>query len=143
MKLRRTETRTAGCSEFALRPLRRDASGRRLDPECCQLLEHAARIGIPLAPDASQDLLVTDEMHAAAALALIVATPMRNGLFRGVEVWIQGRRPPSPSDYTVLECGILTMNADPTGSNRGARLPRTGTPDGRSGVSRVSVARAL
>jgi hypothetical protein len=122
-----------------LRPLRRDATGRRLDPERHQLLEHAARMGIPMAPGASEDLLVIDGAHAAAAIALILATPMRNGLFRGVEVWSQGRQPPSPSDYTVLESGALSMNVDAPGANPGTRLPQAGGRASRPARSRVSI----
>ena len=110
-----------------------------MDPERHQLLEHAARMGMPLAPGTSEDLLVTDGAHAAAALALILATPMRNGLFRGVEVWSQGRQPPSPSDYTVLESGALSMNVDAPGANPGTRLPQAGGRASRPARSRVSV----
>ena len=63
----RKEATTAGRKGVVLRASHRDAAGRRLDPECCQLLEYAARTGVPLTSGASQELLVTDEMRAAVA----------------------------------------------------------------------------
>lgn len=93
-------------STVTLRPLRRDAAGRRIDPDCGQLLKEAARLRLPLAPGPGPCLLVTARQYAAAAIALVIATPMPSGLFRGVEVWTTDC-PPAPCAYVVLENGAL------------------------------------
>ncbi|MFW5968999.1 MAG: hypothetical protein ACOCP9_00015 [Halofilum sp. (in: g-proteobacteria)] len=98
-----------------LRPFRRDAACHYQDPEAGELLEHASRLGILLAPDSEPDLFVTDASHAGAAIALLVATPMRTGQFRGCAVWRRGRRPPDPPDYVLLENGSRVSDGDRPG----------------------------
>lgn len=107
-----------------LRPLRRDAAGRRIDPEYSQLLNEAARLRVPLAPGPSPGLLTTARTYAGAAIALIVSTPMSNGFFRGVEVWTTDA-PPAPCDYEILENGALS-------GRKYTRQP-SATPDNRPG----------
>lgn len=99
-----------GC--VTLRPVRRDAAGRRLDPDCAQLLDQADRLDIPIVPGPGLHLLEVDAAHAGAAIALVVATPMRQGLFRGVEIWHAGRRPPAHWDYALLERGELVAGQE-------------------------------